>query len=145
MVARGEDVHPEVLKLRTLQAEKVLRDGPEQQVGIALADSQLPLRSQPKRREHRSQATLENTHCRYCGEVGHRIHGCEKAKSDIDLQALGLQAVPRAADLEGEDKRIAQIVAHLKYTWLSSARRRTKAGSLVIKRRRPSRATCSVA
>lgn len=116
LVARGEHVHPEVMKLRTLQAEKATRDGLGPH-SVAWADSALPVRDRPQARAHRSQAYLENTHCSYCGEVGHRLPGCRKAKEDMDAQALGVQAIPQAADLPAEEKRIARIIAHLKYTW----------------------------
>ena len=72
----------------------------------------------PKNRVRRSAATVANKHCRFCGEVRHRQDGCPKAKEQLAQKLAGQLPVPRTGDLEGLDKRMAQVVAHLKYTWV---------------------------
>jgi len=121
VVAAGGHVHPEVMQLRTMAAEKAASDmqnagswesSPWTQPMVPAITVEKP------RRRHRSTATLENTHCSYCGEVGHHANGCAKAKEDLRAQALGTLAVPKTRDLVGEEKKIVQIIAHLKYTWI---------------------------
>ena len=42
---------------------------------------------------------------------------CEKLRRDIEEQALGLFNAPRCTDLVGLEKQIAEVTAHMKYTW----------------------------
>ena len=123
----GEEIHKKIVLLRELQAQKTLQDQADD-LQDSLQDSLVPgvLTSSgpaPKkpRREHRSTAKLENTHCSYCGELGHRLGqsgGCPKAKLDAEQQSLGVLPVPRASELVGVEKRLAEVVANLKYTWV---------------------------
>jgi len=124
-IAAGETVHPVEVKMRKLQAEKVRRDQQrDQDDGVPrLTPSDALVEYRPSTRVHRSTATVANKHCRFCGQVGHRQDGCAKAREQLALQQQGDLDAPRVADLDGLDKKLAQVVAHLKYTWLEQRTR----------------------
>ena len=103
LVAQGVNVHKDVVKMRKLQVEKVLRDQKELQ---PIPDSQFVLARRPFRRSHHSVALLQNSHCRYCGEVGHRADGCLKAREAA--WETDTVVVADAPPLTGNDKALAK-------------------------------------
>ena len=121
-VAQGERVHRVIVKMRTLAAEKARREREDDTAGLAcLSDarssSQAVAPAKP-RRVLRSTATVANKHCKICGEIGHRQDGCPVALRELEQQARDGLPAPRTSDLYGLDKRLAKVVAHLKYTWV---------------------------
>ena len=118
-VAAGQEVRRDEVQLRTWTADK-FRSFEQEGAGAAPAVGIInPAMAEyrPPRREHRSIATVENKHCRFCGEVGHMQNGCPLAQRQLEMQNEGLLPTPRAQDLDGVEKKLAQLVAHLKYTW----------------------------
>ena len=115
LVAAGELVHPDIVKMRRLQGDKVREQQAEDRSGPA-PDSgakRLVAQRERPRRVHRSTASVQNTHCKLCGEVGHRMNTCPRAQA-----ASELPVVQTAAGLVGKEKQLAQVVARLKYTWI---------------------------
>ena len=119
-VAEGGSVHPDVLKMRKLKAEIARRDQEmdDEEMDARECAAKGLVEFRPARRVHRSTATLSNAHCRICGHIGHRQDGCPKVQEQLALQAQGLAPVPRTSQLEGAEKSLARVVAHLKYTWI---------------------------
>ena len=119
-VAAGQEVRRDQVQLRELTAEKFRLLEREETGGAPTFGAINPAIAEyrPPRREHRSIATVENKHCRFCGEIGHMQNGCPLARRQLAMQDEGLLPVPRAQDLEGVEKKLAQLVAHLKYTWI---------------------------
>ena len=105
--------------MRTMQVEKAMRlrdedmGCPSQGMSALLAGAM----DQKPRREHKSTASLENHHCGFCGEIGHKQKGCPKATALLRAQAAGEVFVPCIGDLTGEDRQLAQLVAKMKYNW----------------------------
>lgn len=68
-----------------------------------------------QKREHRSRALVFLHHCGGCGKIGHKTPTCPVARD----QALSTEVVAATKDivLTGKEKRLAKVVAHLKYVW----------------------------
>lgn len=118
LVAAGEAVHPDIIKMRKLQGAVIRQQQEEDQAcGHGLTMDHKPLsQDQKPRRLHRSRAQIENTHCSLCGGIGHRSSTCPQAQKK--MQEGALQTLPGALDLHGPQKQLHQVVARLKYTWL---------------------------
>ena len=116
--AEGQIIHPDVLQSAKLMVQKCREDAAaSDRVGSAIAKWAEPENACKKRRLHRSKASVENTHCRYCGQMGHRIPSCPRAEQDALEAILDLKPVKRNAELVGTERQLHQIRQHLKYTW----------------------------
>ena len=117
-VAAGEHVHPDVLREAQLMDQKCREDAAaSESVVSGMSASAPPAKADKRRRVHRSQADVENTHCSYCGQLGHRKPGCPRAEQDALDEMLGIVPVTRSAELVGTERQLHQVRAHLKYTW----------------------------
>jgi hypothetical protein len=119
-LAAGEEVHKDLVKMRTLQVEKALalRD---EDMGLPTQGSNAPLASarvKKPRREHRSQASTENHHCGFCGLMGHKQRTCPQVEALVEAQAAGEAPLVRTKELTGKDRQLAELVARMKYTWI---------------------------
>ena len=115
-IVQGNKLHKDKVKLTNLRVAKVAQDRADdlhEEVGSSVATTA------PKapRRQHRSKAILENAHCSYCGVRGHKVPRCGQLRRDREEQALGFFSAPRCTDFVGLEKQIAQVTAHMKYTW----------------------------
>lgn len=48
---------------------------------------------------------------------GHKMPTCPQLRRDLEEEASGVLDAPRCTDLVGVDKQIAEVTAHMKYTW----------------------------
>ena len=115
-VAAGQFVHPHIVKMHQLQVavDADRRDG---NVSASTGGTQILPHAVPPKREHRSTSSSQNTHCAYCGEIGHRMKRCPKVVQALHDQETGVTVMTAAAELTGKEKQLAELVAHLKYTW----------------------------
>jgi hypothetical protein len=117
-VAAGDEIHPDIMLEARLMAKKCREDAADMQGAvIPTEDSAPPPPAEKPRRVHRSQADVENTHCSYCGQLGHRQGGCPSAAQDALDEMLGIVPVTRSAELVGTERQLHHVRAHLKYVW----------------------------
>ena len=114
----GESMSKDIVKMRRLAVEVADARAAAPPVAIAGDDQLAPGCSTPphkQKREHRSRALVSLHHCGVCGKIGHKTPTCPAA---LD-QALSTEAVAATRDIVvlGKEKRLAKVVAHLKYVW----------------------------
>ncbi|CAE8616571.1 unnamed protein product, partial [Polarella glacialis] len=81
LVAGGEFVHKDIVKMRSLQVDKatsLLDDDLAEGHSTSTGSQPLAIARTIARRPHRSSSAIENTHCKYCGRIGHRAPTCPK-------------------------------------------------------------------
>jgi hypothetical protein len=110
---KGQELHPEIKKLRAIQqieASQIL-DSTSKEEALALVPA--PAR-EPSKRKYQAQPKVLLPHCCACGSTEHKRPTCPHK----DLQGGGLPEPDRSAVVIAHirDKRKAALVSRLKYT-----------------------------
>jgi hypothetical protein len=107
---KGQELHPEVKKLRALQqieAIEILQgESKEDALAIVSGTSKAP------KRKYTPTARVLLPHCSACGSTEHKRHTCPHK----DLQGEGLPERSAVVPTHVRNKRQAAIVSRLKYT-----------------------------